>query len=934
MTIQQHASFDSSAAELNATSKLVKAWESKNAKNAAKAGGISMMALSLAACGGSSTTTTTATDTTTTETTTPVTTPASVSLSLDAATAGDDLVGGAGDDTFTAASSARFQSADVLTGGAGTDTLTAKISGTITPSLEEIEVLNLDTTAAASIDGASISSDATTVNVSGGNTLTYLSHDAEVFTVSEAGTGLTVTDTGTDAATDSISVTLNAGKLGTITVGDKQTTDYETVNVIIGGDGSATLVEADSGTNSESFADAGDKIVVTGSGDYTLNIAGALLGEHATSATDGTIDASGHTGVLTVDVTLAAAVISAKKWDGVDVIKLGVETNADILDNVASGTEVIIDGESAAGDKLTVKTDSTASNDTLKVTLNEAVAGVGIDVTTLTTDGFETLTINSTGTDTAAAVVKNVVDNIAGLTTDPNLILTGDKHLTSTGVEATFTNIDVTNTAGVDITVASGGALNFLGGSGNDRLELDTVADLTATDVIDGGDGTDTLAFSQIPAAVSAAQLGYISNIEVIEFEASNTLTAAVSLDVSTEAGLNTVKFNGDLVVDDGATNTYNLTVKGVDGLTVETGVVTNTGTGNSPVMAFILDVKDASNAGTNNTVNYNLMDAGTGDIVNAGFQIDNVENLNINMLGDGDADDEDTTTITLIDGAQLTSLTVTSVNTGVDAAGVLDGSDDLIITAVETTLLGTLDASALTGDLDFTDQSAFISTGATIKGGSAVDTIDAGAGADSIFGNKGADVLDGKAGNDAIDGGAGNDGITGGAGADTLTGGTGLNTFVFADGASTEAAMDIIKDFVAGPADGDYDTLDVVGATVSKNESSAVDVKAATTATDVITATVANGIITLGGADKANVDTVAEFINVAEILLARNIVDDSDAEAGVIAFELGGSTYVVAGDDGDTEATYATEVVVMLEGVTDITGISTTHALDTIHIT
>ena len=59
---------------MNATSKLVKAWESKNAKNAAKAGGISMMALSLAACGGSSTTTTTttATDTATTDTTTTV----------------------------------------------------------------------------------------------------------------------------------------------------------------------------------------------------------------------------------------------------------------------------------------------------------------------------------------------------------------------------------------------------------------------------------------------------------------------------------------------------------------------------------------------------------------------------------------------------------------------------------------------------------------------------------------------------------------------------------------------------------------------------------------------------------------------------------------------------------------------------------------------
>ena len=40
---------------MNATSKLVKAWESKNAKNAARAGGVSLMALSLAACGGSST---------------------------------------------------------------------------------------------------------------------------------------------------------------------------------------------------------------------------------------------------------------------------------------------------------------------------------------------------------------------------------------------------------------------------------------------------------------------------------------------------------------------------------------------------------------------------------------------------------------------------------------------------------------------------------------------------------------------------------------------------------------------------------------------------------------------------------------------------------------------------------------------------------------
>ena len=115
MTIQQHASFDSSAAELNATSKLVKAWESKNAKNAAKAGGISMMALSLAACGGSSTTTTATTATTTTTTTTTTTVDAAQALSL---TAGfDTLTGGSGDDSFTSTTDGHFSLDDTINGG-------------------------------------------------------------------------------------------------------------------------------------------------------------------------------------------------------------------------------------------------------------------------------------------------------------------------------------------------------------------------------------------------------------------------------------------------------------------------------------------------------------------------------------------------------------------------------------------------------------------------------------------------------------------------------------------------------------------------------------------------------------------------------------------------------------------------------------------------
>jgi hypothetical protein len=51
MTMKYHASFDTSVAELNATSTLVKAFEAVNNKRAAKGLGMTLMAVSLAACG-------------------------------------------------------------------------------------------------------------------------------------------------------------------------------------------------------------------------------------------------------------------------------------------------------------------------------------------------------------------------------------------------------------------------------------------------------------------------------------------------------------------------------------------------------------------------------------------------------------------------------------------------------------------------------------------------------------------------------------------------------------------------------------------------------------------------------------------------------------------------------------------------------------------
>ena len=80
---------------------VTRAWEKKNAK-AARAGGVSLMALSLAACGSGDDTTTT-TETTTTTTTTPVVAAVSKTLTTSVDTiSGADLTSAA--DTITATS--------------------------------------------------------------------------------------------------------------------------------------------------------------------------------------------------------------------------------------------------------------------------------------------------------------------------------------------------------------------------------------------------------------------------------------------------------------------------------------------------------------------------------------------------------------------------------------------------------------------------------------------------------------------------------------------------------------------------------------------------------------------------------------------------------------------------------------------------------------
>jgi len=876
-------------------------------------------------------------------------------ISLTSATAGDDLTGSANADTFQSISSARLQDADVLDGAGGIDTLNAKVNSTTAhdASINDIEIINYTMLAATTILGTNISG-ATNINVSGGKLFTYTGLDGETISLSDKGTGLTTTDSNADTTTDAITVELKSGALGTLTLGDTAATDYETINLVLSGATAATLTEA----GTPDFTDSDETINISGSGDFVLTIDDEEIGSSAATIAAGDaviINAADHTGSLTLALGAIGTPatddkdwFSAEKLTGVDVITFGTNSGSagtTTIEHVLSGTELVVVSAEAATDIVTATQRGTATDDTLTVSLKHGTAGSEIDIAGLVTDGFETVTVNSTGTVGTSGVsatdaVNNVIDDIAGLTTDTTLNITGDAKLTATGIESTFTKITVTNTKETDLTVDAGGALTYVGGTANDRLVLATVADIASTDSLDGGAGTDTLAISAAGALEGAdfttAQRAAFSNYEVIEFVGAQNLTSAGigtdTWDLSL-TGASKILMTGAVTTD--ANDLLVLKVDSGDTVAFGAAVTMNT-------TLIDVQVNNAANAGTNDSVTLALEGEAAGaSTAVAGITIDNVETLNIEVKGVFET--SDVISLGDVDGAQLQTINISST-AGVTDAGVAKAAESLTITEIESSLLSRVDASAYTGVLDITTfADEYSALGATVIGGSGVDSITGGTGADVITGNDGADSLLGAGGNDNIDGGAGADTIDGEGGADILTGGAGDNKFVFVDGESTEALMDKITDFTAGAADADFDSLDLVLATDTVFHTlalaSAHDVTNHTTETDsgAVTAYTTNGIISLSGASAANVDTLGEWIDIAEDVTVNGYVDNGGSDAGsetvVVAFEFDGNTYVVYGDDADSDNTYATEAVVELTGVTGITAISATEALNVIHV-
>jgi Ca2+-binding RTX toxin-like protein len=833
------------------------------------------------------------------------------------------------------------------------------------------ETINIVASGAGSTIGSLSTTTATTVNVSGSANLSIVG--------------------ALEGVTDFLDASTYQGSLtATLTDGGERV-DGDAVNdladiTVTGGAGNDTIVATALNTGTLEYAIDG------GAGNDTITIGDTPDNATATNVGDvysggeGTVDTL-VTDVDLVDTGTAGLTTALTGVSGFEVLALNgfaVENNTVTVANVQSdistvaittatgGDTTIAFGSGAyavsigptaatlAGDTLTVTSSGTATTDSLTISNGNLATGtnqIGAANTSITTTGFETVSIDTGSYGTATAQLVNTVNVGTGGT----LNLSGSNGLTTTALTGIITaatvdastmtgaltmNIaaaaglttltggsiadelrgdaastinggggndtivggtgnDVLNGDGGDDTITTGtGSDNVSGGEGNDTIA--SGADLTALDVIDGGNGTDTLSLSN--ASLVALQAMTLS-------EANNFNTNLVSVESLLIAnGMDTTGDSFDLGRLDGVTTVS------IGNLAADAETLTGFDSGNTLNMTV---------ATTQNlTVGVNTSATGAADVMNVNLTgnantdyeaitMANVETLNI---GVSEATASANIRVATV-GLTLTQTTAAAGGSGAAQTVNIAGTETITIdTAVAA---NTINASGMTvaaaTNAGLTMSTALTATtaitGQTITGSGAVDT---------IFGSTGADTIDGGAGSDIIHGGTGADDIDGGAGTgDTFqtTGMVGATIEGAASGTSVGVVINLgttaITDNTFNAATGDFlgggSTSIAAGtAMYAFNTASALFANTTDTIANVENVTLSgNGVNYVVGSAAANVIVGGTGI---DTILSGNGADTITAGGG--ADVVTGGTGTLGGVDAftftaTTAALMATETAV-----------------------
>ena len=695
-----------------------------------------------------------------------------------------------------------------LTGGALTISKTNGVNG--------LETINLTAKGGNAMGGLVVTNLGTTnLNINATDTLNL----GAITDVSGAG-GLSPTLLTVDASGSVGNVTLSAVANSTVTGGsgdDRLTAQGGQTNSFTGGIGNDTFIF----NNGLSATDT----ITGGLGTNTLqSTSAALVGYVAptiATITDitalqvsdglvGTINPAQFGGTITSVGLLAGTA-------GVAGVTLGAGT---ATVNIGSATTA---GALAAA--LTLTDTGTAITDTLNLN-NQNAGGIGFNAfgpAAVNVNGYETVNLNTglfTGTAQGTGAITLTPD--AGGTTALNLtganglatgVITansinagslggaltmggasvGAASITGTAYSDTLVgNVATANniTAGDGNDTITGGAVGDImsGGAGNDQF-IFAAGNLTVTDTVDGGTGTNTLnAVSADLAAVTAAANANLTNLQTVQV--SNALAATVNL-TNIGAGVSDVELQAAV-----ALNAAGSVVTGAGGsLTVGLGT---TAGGAGQGLAALLTVNDTGTGTTDavTLVNRNRT-AAANEFGAAAITSNGYESVTLNT-GSTATVLQTTGAITINPdvGTNDTTLTLLGANgatvanvIGTAAGTVSVNASGLTTTGLTLTTTGSRASVTGSGVADTITVGAFA---ATVDGAAGNDTITGGGAAVSLIGGAGDDTIVTGGGNATVLGGDGNDAITGGAGTDSIDAGTGNDTITF--GAGNLSTLDVIN--------------------------------------------------------------------------------------------------------------------------------------------
>jgi len=653
-----------------------------------------------------------------------------------ALTAGiDSLTGTANADTFNATADGNLSEDDTLDGGAGADKLVIRdldnSTGAFTSSNIETFDVRFETT------GQTLSLE----NVTGVTSVIYDASSSATNTISNAllSNSLTLKNIGSGANATLNYDFVNGQFDGTNTFAlkvdnmdddmvlslDASGTDeaIETLTIDVESASEGVIDMADEGLNAET-------VTITGAGELLLGAAGEGM-------TSGTVNAAGFTGNLTLvmgaeemtatggsgsdtfdtegSLTFEDTIVGG---DGTDSLRItsAVGDDATILSNTSgsgnvanvSGVETLlldgtygedktidmdqitglttIDLEGTAAGNNVIITDL-ANNSTIKVGLVSSNGDIDIDLKTNTSADTLTLDIETT------AAIDDIDATNAFLNT-LNIIADSNADLEN-----------ITDIAGATTLVLSGEGTLALGTLGTNHLSVDATAmeaaltvttSASSTEII-GGEGGDTLTGGE-GANILAGGAGADTIVFEINTSNANTLTGGAGSDIFRTIDADAATFAAPTITDidlgtsTTAADTLEISLEGIDALTVATDVVDSSANSsaatNGTVVQFGTDAATIANA--------DLIVMGNADFADNTAMLSALETTGSNTFTYGsDLADNDVILIAYSDGTDAYIAAAASAGASAETSNTIDSLTTVVtLEGITTADLANLDTT------------------------------------------------------------------------------------------------------------------------------------------------------------------------------------------------------------------------------------------------